>query len=153
MKIGIANDHSSVELKQELVSYLTEKGYEVVNYGTDSTESFDYPIAGDKIAKAIVNKEVDLGIGICGTGIGIGLAANKVNGIRCAMVSEAFGARMARTHNNAQMISIGSRVLGVEEAKLIVDEFLNAEFEEGGRHSRRVSMIMDIEKREKNLND
>lgn len=148
MKIGIGNDHTGVELKKELTEYLEAQGYEVINYGTDSTESYDYPLAGEKVAKAVVNKEVDLGIGICGTGIGIGLAANKVAGIRCATCSEPYSAKMARMHNNANMISFGSRVVGPELAKMIVDEWLKAEFiADGGRHCRRVAEIMDIEKR------
>ena len=148
MKIGIGNDHTGVELKKEITEHLKAQGYEVINYGTDSTESFDYPLAGEKVANAVISKEVDLGIAICGTGIGIGLAANKVAGIRCAACSEPYSAKMARMHNNANMISFGSRVVGAELAKMIVDEWLNAKFiDDGGRHCRRVSEIMDIEKR------
>lgn len=148
MKIGIGNDHTGVELKKEITEHLQAQGYEVINYGTDSTESFDYPIAGEKVANAVVSKEVDLGIAICGTGIGIGLAANKVAGIRCATCSEPYSAKMTRMHNNANMISFGSRVVGAELAKMIVDEWLNAKFiDDGGRHCRRVAEIMDIEQR------
>ena len=94
MKIGIANDHASVEMKQQVVAYLKEKGYDVVNYGTDSTESCDYPVYGEKIGHAVVSGEVDFGIAICGTGLGISLAANKVHGIRAAVCSEPYTARL-----------------------------------------------------------
>lgn len=144
MKIGIGNDHTAVEMKNEIKKYLEDKGYEVVNYGTDSNASFDYPVAGYKVAKAIVNGEVDCGICICGTGIGISLAANKVKGIRAAVVSEPYSARLTKMHNNANIIAFGARVVGIEVAKNIVDEYLNAEYE-GGRHQRRVDMIMEIE--------
>lgn len=147
MKIGIANDHASVEMKQQVVAYLKEKGYDVVNYGTDSTESCDYPVYGEKIGHAVVSGEVDFGIAICGTGLGISLAANKVHGIRAAVCSEPYTARLSRQHNNANVLAFGSRVIGIELAKMIIDEFLGAEFE-GGRHQRRVDMIMDVERRE-----
>ena len=150
MKIGIANDHASVEMKQQVVAYLKEKGYDVVNYGTDSTESCDYPIYGEKIGHAVASGEVDFGIAICGTGLGISLAANKVHGIRAAVCSEPYTARLSRQHNNANVLAFGSRVIGIELAKMIIDEFLGAEFE-GGRHQRRVDMIMDVERRESKL--
>ena len=150
MKIGIANDHASVEMKQQVVAYLKEKGYDVVNYGTDSTESCDYPVYGEKIGHAVVSGEVDFGIAICGTGLGISLAANKVYGIRAAVCSEPYTARLSRQHNNANILAFGSRVIGIELAKMIIDEFLGAEFE-GGRHQRRVDMIMDVERRESKL--
>ena len=150
MKIGIANDHASVEMKQQVVAYLKEKGYDVVNYGTDSTESCDYPVYGEKIGHAVVSGEVDFGIEICGTGLGISLAANKVHGIRAAVCSEPYTARLSRQHNNANVLAFGSRVIGIELAKMIIDEFLGAEFE-GGRHQRRVDMIMDVERRESKL--
>ena len=150
MKIGIANDHASVEMKQQVVAYLKEKGYDVVNYGTDSTESCDYPVYGEKIGHAVVSGEVDFGIAICGTGLGISLAANKVHGIRAAVCSEPYTARLSRQHNNANSLAFGSRVAGIELARMIIDEFLGAEFE-GGRHQRRVDMIMDVERRESKL--
>lgn len=148
MKIGIGNDHAGVQLKQQITAHLRERGYEVVNFGTDTTESVDYPIPAEKVARAVAEGSVDLGIGICGTGVGFGLAANKVRGIRCAMVSEPFSARKARQHNNCNMISLGARVIGPEMALMIVDAFLDAQFE-GGRHARRVQEIMDIEKKRK----
>lgn len=146
MKIGIANDHSAIEMKKELIEYLEGKGYEVVNYGTDSHESTDYPIWGEKVANAVASGEVDRGIAICGTGVGISLACNKVRGIRAACVSEPYSAQYSRKHNNANIICFGARVIGIETAKMIVDYFMETEFE-GGRHARRVNEIMDIEKR------
>lgn len=145
MKIGIGNDHSSVEMKQAISEYLTQKGYEIVNFGTDSTQSYPYPEAAVNVANAVVNKEVDCGILICGTGIGIGIAANKVKGIRCATCSEPYSAKLSKMHNNSNILSFGARVVGVELAKMIVDSWLEAEFE-GGRHQTRIDMIADIEK-------
>ena len=144
MKIGIGNDHSAVEMKQEISKYLQSKGYEIVNYGTDSTESYPYPTAALNVAHAVVEKKVDCGILICGTGIGIGIAANKVKGIRCATCSEPYSAKLSKMHNNSIILSFGARVVGVELAKMIVDSWLEAEFE-GGRHAQRVQMIQDIE--------
>ncbi|MBQ7891465.1 MAG: ribose 5-phosphate isomerase B [Erysipelotrichaceae bacterium] len=146
MRIGIGNDHVAVEMKKELTAYLENKGYEVVNYGTDSSESFHYPISGEKVALAVKNHEVDLGILICGTGVGISLAANKVNGIRAVVCSEPYTAKLSREHNNTNILAFGARVIGIEMAKMIVDSWLNAEFM-GGRHQIRVDMIGDIEKR------
>lgn len=146
MKIGIANDHSAVEMKNEVVEYLESKGIEVVNYGTDSNESTDYPVWGEKVANAVANKEVDLGIAICGTGLGISLACNKVNGIRACVCSEPYTAKYSRLHNNCNVLCFGARVVGIELAKMIIDNFVETEFE-GGRHQRRVDLITDIEKR------
>ena len=148
MKIGIGNDHSAVEMKREVMKFLQDLGYEVVNYGTDSTESCNYPVYGEKVARAVVAKEVDLGIVICGTGVGISLAANKVKGIRAVVCSEPYSARLSRQHNNTNILAFGARVIGIEMAKMIVDEWLSAEFL-GGRHQRRVDMIMAIEKEAK----
>ncbi len=148
MKIGIANDHTGVELKNIIIKHLEAKGYEMVNYGTDSTESYDYPIAGETLANAVSKKEVDLGIAICGTGIGISLACNKVKGIRCCVCSEPYSARLSRMHNDSNILAFGARVVGSEMAKMITDEWLNASFE-GGRHQRRVDLITDIENRQK----
>ena len=113
MKIGIANDHSAVDMKKQVVEYLVEKGYEVVNYGTDSYESCPYPQYGEKIGKAVADGEVDLVVAICGTGLGISMAANKVHGVRAAVCSEPYTAKMAREHNNANVIAFGARVIGV----------------------------------------
>ncbi|MBR2067148.1 MAG: ribose 5-phosphate isomerase B [Solobacterium sp.] len=145
MKLVIGNDHAAVEMKNELKAYLEEKGHEVINVGTDTKESFDYAISALKAAKMVANNEVEGGILICGTGVGISLAANKVKGIRCAACSEPVTARLTKQHNNANMIAFGERIVGMEEAKAIVDAWMNAEFE-GGRHERRVNQIMEIEK-------
>lgn len=146
MKIGIGNDHAAVDMKNEISEYLKEKGYEVVNYGTDSNESCDYPVYGEKVGEAVAHGDVDLGILICGTGVGISLAANKVEGIRAVVCSEPYTAKLSRQHNNTNILAFGARVIGIETAKMIVDEWLNAEFM-GGKHERRVNMLMDIEKR------
>lgn len=148
MKIGIANDHTGVELKKIISEHLSQKNYEVINYGTDLTESFNYPIAGERLANAVKNQEVELGIAICGTGIGISLACNKVDGIRCCVCSEPYSAKLSRMHNNSNILAFGARVVGSEMAKMIVDEWLNAAFE-GGRHQLRVDMLSEIEKRQK----
>ncbi|MBQ1878452.1 MAG: ribose 5-phosphate isomerase B [Erysipelotrichaceae bacterium] len=144
MKIGIGNDHAAIDMKNEIKAYLEGKGHEVVDYGTNTRASFDYPISGYKVGKAVAGGEVECGICICGTGVGISLAANKVHGIRAACVSEPFSARLTKMHNNANIICFGARVVGIEVAKMIVDEWLNAEYE-GGRHQRRIDMISEIE--------
>ena len=144
MKIAIGNDHAAVEMKNEIMAYLKEKGVEVVNVGTDTSERFDYPVAAYRAAKLVASGEADGGVLICGTGVGIGLAANKVHGIRCCICSDPYTARLSKQHNNANMIAFGARVIGVETAKMIVDEWLNAKFE-GGRHADRVALITEIE--------
>lgn len=144
MKIAIGNDHAAVEMKQEIMEYLLKKGIEIINVGTDSHESCDYPVSGYRVAMAVADGNADCGIAICGTGIGISLAANKVNGIRAFACSEPYSAEMARRHNNANVLCFGARVIGIELAKKIVDAFLEAEFE-GGRHQRRVDMISAVE--------
>ena len=146
MKVGFGCDHTAIELKKILMDHLKEKGYEIVDFGTNSTESCDYPIYGEKVARAVAAGEVEKGILICGTGLGISLAANKVEGIRAVVCSEPFTAKMSRAHNNCNILALGARVVGAELAKMIVDTWLSTEFE-GGRHQRRVDMIMDIEKR------
>ena len=144
MKIGIGNDHAAVDMKFEIVKYLEESGYEVVNFGTDTNDSCDYPVYGEKVARAVANGEVDRGILICGTGVGISLAANKVKGIRAAVCSESVTARFSRLHNDANILAFGARIVGVETAKDMVNVWLNTEFK-GGRHQRRVDLIMKIE--------
>lgn len=144
MKIGIGNDHVAIELKNEISEHLKEEGYEVVDFGTNSSERFDYPIAGYAVGKAVANGDVDLGVLICGTGVGISLAANKVKGVRACVCSEPYSAKLSREHNNTNIIAFGARVVGPELAKMIVDEWLNAEFQ-GGRHQRRIDMISEIE--------
>ena len=147
MKIAIGNDHVAVDMKNHIAKYLQDKGYEIVNFGTDSGERCDYPVYGKKVADAIVSGECELGILICGTGIGISLAANKVAGIRAAVCSEPYSARLTRQHNNANIIAFGARVVGEATAEMIVDEFLNAEYE-GERHQKRIDMISAIERGE-----
>lgn len=144
MKIAIGNDHTAVDLKNTISDYLKELGYEVINLGTDSRKSCDYPIYGEKVGRAVADGEADLGIAICGTGVGISLAANKVKGIRACVCSEPYTAKLSRMHNNSNVLAFGARVVGDELAKMIVKEWLDAEFE-GGRHQRRVDMIMEIE--------
>ena len=146
MKIGIANDHTAVEMKKEVTAYLESLGHEVVNFGTDSTESTDYPIWGEKVANAVASGEVEKGIAICGTGLGISLACNKVHGIRAAVCSDPYTATYGRLHNDCNILCFGARVIGIEMAKMMLDAFLTTECE-GGRHQRRVDEIMDIERR------
>lgn len=147
MRIGIGNDHSALELKAEIIELLEARGHEVVDYGTNSAESCDYPIYGEKVGRAVVSGEVDKGILICGTGLGISLAANKVKGVRAAVCSDPFTAKMSRAHNDCNILAFGARVVGAELAKMIVETWLDTEFE-GGRHQRRVDLIIDIEKKE-----
>ena len=147
MKIGLGCDHEGYNLKSEIIKHLESKGIECVDYGTNNDlDSVDYPIYGESVANAVVNKDVDYGIVCCGTGIGISLAANKVPGIRCAVVSDVFSAKMSKAHNNANMLSLGERVIGKGLALEIVDAWINTEFE-GDRHSRRVDMINKIEEK------
>lgn len=144
MKIAIGNDHTALEMKAAIKAHLEENGYEVLDLGTNSTDSCDYPVYGEKVGRAVVDGEADLGIAICGTGVGISLAANKVKGVRACVCSEPYTAKLSRMHNDSNVLAFGARVVGVELAKMIVDEWLNASFE-GGRHQRRVDMLMDIE--------
>lgn len=146
MKVAIGNDHAAVVLKNEIMEYVQSLGHEVVNFGTDTNESCQYPEYGEKVANAVAAGEYDCGILICGTGVGISIAANKVNGIRAAVCSEPTTARLVKEHNNANIIAFGERIVGVELAKDIVKAYLSAEFL-GGRHGIRVDMISDIEKR------
>ncbi len=144
MKLAIGNDHAALEMKKEIAAHLESKGIELVDVGTNSPDSFHYPISGYKAAKLVASGEVDGGIIICGTGVGISLAANKVDGIRCCVCSEPYSAKLSKQHNNTNMLAFGARVVGIETAKMIVDEWLNTTFE-GGRHQTRVDMIMEIQ--------
>lgn len=144
MKLAIGNDHVAIEMKKEIKAYLEEKGHEIIDVGTNEPGSFHYPISGYKVAKMVAAGEVEGGILICGTGVGISLAANKVKGIRACVCSEPYTAKLSKQHNNTNIIAFGARVIGVELAKMIVDEWINAEFL-GGRHGTRVDMIMEIE--------
>ena len=147
MKIGFGNDHTAVELKKLIMEHLKEKGHECIDFGlSDEAGKCDYPVSGLAVAEAINAGKVDKGVLICGTGIGISLAANKVPGIRAAVCSESYSAKMAAMHNEANIIAFGARVVGSEVAKAIVDAFFETEYE-GGRHIARVDMIRDIEKK------
>ena len=148
MKIGIGNDHSAVEMKNQIKEYLESMGHEVVNYGTDETASCNYPEYGERVGRAVVDGEVECAVLICGTGVGISIAANKVNGVRAAVCSDCATARLVKQHNNANIIAFGARIVGIELAKDIVKAYLDAEFE-GGRHATRIAMFTDIENRNK----
>lgn len=143
MKIGIANDHRGVNLKKKIMNYLHEKNILCVDYGTNSEESCDYVDYALKLGNAINNKEVELGILICGTGIGMSIAANKINGIRCARVVNSDEAKLSREHNMANIMAIGENI---EDVFNVVDTFINAKESEEERHIRRVNKIMDIER-------
>ncbi len=144
MKIAIGNDHSAVDLKREITAFVEQMGHEVINFGTDSTESCDYPVYGEKVGRAVAAGEADCGILICGTGVGISLAANKVKGIRCGVCSDTTTAHLIREHNHANIIAFGARIVGTEKAKDIVKAYLEAE-PMGGRHQMRVDMISKME--------
>ena len=144
MKIALGNDHAAVEMKEIVKAYLEEKGYEVLNLGTDTHDSVDYPDYGAAVGRAVVNGDAKFGIAICGSGVGISIAANKVKGVRAVCCSEPYSARMSRQHNNANVLCFGARVVGPEMAKMIIDEFLSAEFL-GGRHEMRVNKIIALE--------
>ena len=141
MKIGIGSDHGGFELKEFIKNEF--KDIEFVDYGTKSNESVDYPDFGKAVGEAVVKGEVDRGIVICGTGIGISIAANKVDGIRCALCNDLFSVKMSRQHNNANVLAMGGRVIGTALASEIVKVFLGEDFE-GGRHSRRIQKIDEI---------
>jgi len=142
--IAIGCDHGGFALKQDLLAHLKEKGIAVKDYGTDTPDSIDYPVIAEAVCNGITSGECELGILVCGTGIGMSMAANKIKGIRAAAVSETFSARLTRMHNDANVICLGGRVVGPGLACDIVDAFLDAEFE-GGRHQRRVDQVMALE--------
>ena len=146
MKVVLGCDHGGFELKEIIKVHLTEKGYSVIDIGTYNTDSVDYPDYGSKAGEMVASNEVDLGIVICSTGIGISIAANKVNGVRCALCTSEYMAKMSRQHNNANMLALGNRVIGCGLALAIVDVWMNTEFE-GGRHEIRVNKLMEIEKK------
>lgn len=138
--IVIGADHAGYAFKAELIPYLTEKGFKVINVGTDTGDSCDYPVFAGRVCKALQNGEADLGILICGTGIGMSMVANKYKGIRAACCSDTFSAKLTRVHNNANVLCFGMRVVGGGLAYELVDAFLGAEFE-GGKHERRIAMF------------
>ena len=147
MKVAIGCDHGGFDLKKEVIAYLEENGYEYIDFGTYSEDSVDYPDYGLKVAEAVKDGEAERGILICGTGIGIGITANKVPGIRCAMLSDVYSAQMTREHNDANVMSMGGRTIGPGLGVLIVDKFLTTEFSHGDRHQRRIDKITEVEKK------
>lgn len=148
--IALGSDHVGIELKRVIIQYFNEKNIEFKDFGAFSEERTDYPIFAEKVAKSVVNEECEKGIIFCGTGIGISIAANKVNGIRAVVCSDCYSAKLSKEHNNTNILALGSRVVGIELAKLIVDTWLETEFE-GGRHQRRIEQISKIESNEKLL--
>ncbi|MDQ3074542.1 MAG: ribose 5-phosphate isomerase B [Pseudomonadota bacterium] len=140
MRIALSADHAGYELKDLLACWLRDSGHEVVDLGTNGTESVDYPDYGARLGRVVASGEADRGIAVCGSGIGIAIAANRNPGCRCALVSEPLSANLARTHNDANAIALGSRLIGPEMAKACVAAFLATDFE-GGRHQRRVDML------------
>lgn len=144
MKIAIGSDHVGFELKPAILEYLTELGYTVEDFGAHSGDRVDYPDYSKKVAEAVLSEEFDRGILICGTGVGISIAANKFKGIRAVVCSEPYSAKLSKEHNNTNILAFGSRVVGPELAKMIVKEWLDSKYE-GGRHSKRVEKIRDFE--------
>ena len=142
--LAIASDHGGFALKQEIMAHLRATGVEFEDLGTYSEESCDYPVYAEKLGRAVAAGDYEKGIRICGTGIGISIAANKIHGVRAALCGDCYSAEMCRRHNDANVLALGGRVLGVELAKRIVDTFLTAPFE-GGRHQRRVDLISALE--------
>jgi len=145
MIIALGADHGGFELKEIIKKHLLENNYEIKDYGTDSAQSVDYPVYGFYVGEAIIKQEADLGIVVCGTGLGISIAANKVRGIRAAVCTNGYMARMAREHNNANILALGARVVGEGLALEIVDAFLQASFG-GERYARRINLISEYEK-------
>ena len=144
MKVAIGCDHGALALKESVKKVLAELGAEIDDIGTYTEDSVDYPDIAEKVCEKVISGEADRGVVLCGTGIGISMAANKIKGIRCALCGEAYSARMARAHNDANVLALGGRVLGPELAGDIVRTFFTQEFE-GGRHARRVGKIMALE--------
>lgn len=147
MKIAIACDHGGLALKEKICQWLFENGYEVVNFGTDTSCSCDYPDFGVKAAEAVAAGECEYGIVVCTTGIGISIAANKVKGVRCALCADTFSAKMTRLHNNANVLALGGGIVGVNLGLEIVSTFLNTPFSEEGKHIRRIDKIGEIERK------
>ena len=140
MKIGIANDHHGIEINKNLTKFLNDLGYDVINYGPNTTEAVDYPVYSFKLGEAVAKKEVDFGIVICNSGIGVSIACNKVKGVRCAKVNDEWEAKMTRLDNDANVIAIGSR-LPLDNLKNIIRVFLETDFSHIDRHQRRIDLI------------
>ena len=143
MIISLGADHGGYELKDKLVQYLKEKGYEIIDNGTNSLDSVNYPNFGAAVAKDILEKRADFGVIVCGTGLGISISANRFKGIRAALVTRKEYAQLARQHNNANIIAFGGRFTSFEEAKEYLDIFLSTPFE-GGRHINRINLIDEL---------
>ena len=141
MKVAIGNDHAGVELKNILIDHLKSKNIDCINVGTDTLDSCDYPYFAKKVAKEVIDKNADFGILICGTGIGISIAANKVKGIRAAKVNNEIEARLTKEHNHANVICLGARIIGSELAKSIVDAYIDAKCSNDEKHMRRIKML------------
>ena len=146
MKIAIACDHGALELKAAVAEHLKKKGFEVVDFGTDSPASCDYPDFAGAAAKAVASGECEKGIVMCTTGIGVSISANKVNGIRCALLSDVWSAKMTRLHNDTNMMALGAGIVGENLALEIVDTWVGTEFSGEARHQRRIDKLMTLEK-------
>ena len=146
MKIAIACDHGALDMKNAIWEHLTKKGYEVVNFGTDTLDSCDYPDYAAPAARAVASGECDKGIVLCTTGIGVSITANKVKGIRCALLSDVMSARMTREHNDTNVLAMGAGVVGEKLAVEIVDTWLGTAFSGDARHQRRIDKVMALEK-------
>lgn len=144
-RIAIASDHAAFAMKSELAEWLREIGHDVLDLGTNSAESVDYPDYGIALGRAVAEGRAEAGVALCGSGIGISIAVNRVTGARCALVSEPLSARLARNHNDANVVALGARLIGIEMAKACVMTFLNAEFD-GGRHQGRVDKLTHPER-------
>ena len=144
VRIAIASDHAAIAFRRDLAEALRDWGYEVTDFGTDDPSKADYPYYGKLVADSVAAARHDRGIVICGTGVGISIAANKVDAIRCVVCSEPYSAVLSRNHNDTNVLALGARVVGIELAKMIARMWLEAEFE-GGRHQRRVNQLMAIQ--------
>ncbi|MBQ9030592.1 MAG: ribose 5-phosphate isomerase B [Parasporobacterium sp.] len=142
--IAVGSDHAGYELKKELLRHLKDRGFETEDYGTYSEESCDYPDYAKKVAEAVVSGKADRGLLVCGTGIGMSIAANKVKGIRAAVLSDEFSAQATREHNDANILCLGARVLETEKAEKLLDIFLDTPFSQGPNHVRRISKLEEL---------
>ena len=145
MKIAIGNDHTAIEMKEIIKEFVEGKGYEVIDLGTNSTESCDYPVYGEKVGRAVAGGEADLGIAICGTGVGISLAANKVKGIRAACCSDCFSAKLTRQHNDANILCMGALVIGQKTAEELVRLWLPLRFDPSSPSAAKVAQLRQLE--------
>ena len=146
MKIAIGCDHGALDLKNKVIAHLTAKGYELVNFGTDTLDSCDYPDFVAPAAKAVASGECEKGIVLCTTGIGVSISANKIDGIRCALLADTWSAKMTRLHNDTNMMALGAGIVGENLALEIVDTWIGTEFSHNERHQRRIDKVMALEK-------